>query len=112
MRLRAFRRVEIVLSETVFHFQATDALAHVTFLWRHGASSPASFNLAKTKELEGVLFVEQCVPLATTAKVVRTTGFYSLLFVVQGLRFGIESGTDYWEGLLFVEHGRLRLIRH
>ena len=48
LRLRTFRRVEIVLSETVLFFQATDAPAPVTFLWRHGASSPASLKLAKT----------------------------------------------------------------
>ena len=51
LRLRLFRRVEIVLGETLF-FQATDALAYVTFLWRHGASSPASLNIAKTKSTQ------------------------------------------------------------
>ena len=52
LRPRTFRRSDIVLSETVL-FQATEALARVTFLWRHGASSPASLNRAKIKNGQG-----------------------------------------------------------
>ena len=37
----AFRRVESVHSKSLF-FSVTDVPAHVTFLWRHGALSPAS----------------------------------------------------------------------
>ena len=55
LRLRTFRRVEIVLGETVLIFQDTDALAHATFLWRHGASLPASLNLANTEGFESGL---------------------------------------------------------
>ena len=48
LRLRAFRRVEIVLSKSLL-FSVTDVPAHVTFLWRHGASLPASSIVSKTK---------------------------------------------------------------
>ena len=57
LRLRTFRRVEVVLSETVIF--SSHRRTNMTFLWRHGASSLASLNLAITKKSDRLALNEK-----------------------------------------------------
>ena len=92
MRLRAFRRVEIVLSEAVFHFSSHRRTGTCDVSLETWSIVACVFEPCQNKRT-GRCSLRGAVRAARYDSV-SGADYWIFLFI---LPFGIESGTDYWK---------------